>query len=454
MNVQLRNGLWGSAGLALVGGGALQASGSPLAIIGLLGAALLATAGLVVHDARRGALATALVCLGANAYLLQQKTATNAKPSICNVNDVLNCDVVNSSAASELFGVPVTLIGVAFYLGLVVAALLPASSTPRFHQVSGLFSLASIAFSAYLAYEATKLSAVCVMCITIYIGNGLLLWAALRGLQGEGLFKGIGGAANSNAALAITASFVLVLLVMVPQYDTDENSSAIVRTAPTEKGTPSKTPAAAPTPNALGKLYTQPRGEVQLSDTEPLYGDPQAPYVLLEFADYGCPHCAHASKDLKQLVAQFPEIQVRFRVFPLTSSCNPSLQQDSDPTRCAAAFAAQCAGAQGLFWEMNTLLFANQGRFSDSDLAFMAKQVGVDVDLWQTCMADPQTRDAVVADAMAGSKTGLLGTPAMFLRGTHGDAWVEVRDASAAAKVVEAHLTGATLPPPGPPAPY
>jgi protein-disulfide isomerase/uncharacterized membrane protein len=451
MNVQLRNGLFGLSTLALLSAGGLQASGSAFAVVGFLAAALLLCAGLVVFDARRGALATAAVCLGANAYLLYQKVGAGAGPSMCNVNDVLNCDVVNTSAASELFGVPVTLFGVAFYLGLAVAALLPKASAPRFHQVNGLFALISLLFSAYLAYEATKLPSACVMCITIYIGNGLLLWSAYRGLQGSRLFGDLTGVAYSNSALAITATFVLLLLVLMPQYSVQGGGSeAITRSSPTS-GQPAERPAPM---SAVAQLYNQPRGEITLGGNEPVYGDPSAPYVLLEFADYGCPHCAHAAKDLKQLVAQFPEVQVRFRVFPLTSSCNPALQQDSSPERCQAAYAVHCAGEQGKFWDLNALLFANQGRFSNADLTFMAGQVGVKQDVWRECMAASSTQEAILADAMAGAKAGLMGTPAMFLRGTHGPDWIEVRDASAAAKVIEAHLTGASLPTPSPPPAY
>lgn len=451
MNVQqLRNGLLGLAAVSLAGAGALQATGSATAIVVFLASVLAFSAAMIAADARRGALTTAIVCLGANAYLLRQKVDASTGSSICNVNEVLNCDVVNASAASELFGVPVTLFGVAFYAGLALAALLPERSTPKFHQVNGLFALLSLAFSAYLAFEAMQLSAVCVMCLTIYIGNALLLWSAFRGLEGGGLFDQLPSAANSNTFLAVSTVFVLALVVVVPQVDTGSSASEITRNVPSSSGT-----AGAPGPGPasssdLTRLYNSPRGPVTLGGAEPTHGNTSAPYTILEFADYGCPHCAHAAKDLKQLVAQFPEVQVKFRVFPLTNSCNPALQQDPWPERCRAALAAECAKSQGRFWDLNALLFANQGRFDDADLAYMAKQVGLDMPAWQECMSSPSAEKAVLADAAAGARSGIMGTPTMYMKGTHGDVWIEVRDASAAAKLIEAHLTGASLPPPKP----
>jgi protein-disulfide isomerase/uncharacterized membrane protein len=409
---------------------------------------VLACAGLILRSARTGIAATAWLCFGCSAYLFSRKLASADTPSLCNVNDVINCDVVNSSAASELFGVPITLFGMGFYLGLGLAALTKQATTPRLFAVNTVFAVLNVLYSLYLAYESAQIGAVCLMCITMYAGNGLLLWAGIKGLaeQGRSLGEEIAPAATSTTMVTLVGTFAIVLLVGMSSWSSRTAGNQIARPDPTPSGQ-----GGAQTPSLPAGILFQPRGEIRLSGTEPVYGDPQAPYTVLEFADYGCPHCAMAAVEIKQLVKEFPEVQVRFRPFPLTAACNPALQADRGPERCHAAMATKCAQRQGKFWELSNLVFANQNNLGDADLAFMADQVGLDMAQFEQCMADPSIVASVQADAMAGAQAGLMGTPAFYLKGTHGDQWLEVQSVPNIAKAVSAHLAGATMPPPSPP---
>jgi len=414
-------------------------------VMAWMSALLAASAGVIQSSPRKGVFTTAGVCLGANAYLLARKIDTSGS-SACNVNELINCDVVNNSAASEMFGIPITLFGVGFYGGLVAATLFSEKFTPRLHQINALFAILTLVYSAYLAYQAKLIGAVCVMCISIYVGNALLLWAGLKGLKEEDrrLFDDLGGLVTANGLLVIGGAFALTVLggtAMLPKQPADLHSAS-------QPADPDVDPNSM---EFLAQLFSTPRGQVELDGTEAALGNPDAPYLLVEWADYGCPHCARASLEIKQLVQEFPQIQVRFKTFPLTAACNPGLDFDGGPERCKAAMTAECAGEQGKFWELQRLLFANQGRFADDDLAYMANQVGVDMDAWTSCMEGKDVVDGIVADAQAGVKAGVSGTPAMFLKGTHGDRFIEVVSAGAALRLMEVHSNGGMLPEPGPP---
>ena len=99
---------------------------------------------------------------------------------------------------------------------------------------------------------------------------------------------------------------------------------------------------------------------------------------------------------------------------------------------------------------MQELLFKNQGYFAPDELRHMAGQAGLDVNAWQTCMADPGTNEAVIADANAGDKARIFGTPALFLQGTHGSQFVEAEGITGALRLIEAHSAGMNLPEPPP----
>lgn len=443
---------WYAVGAALVVGGFAAPPGVDVAC--WLAGLLVASAGAIVQDSRRGSAATALVAFGANAYLFSRKLDATGV-SRCNVNEVVNCDVVNTSAASELFGLPIVLFGMGFYLGLAFAAMMNPRNTPRFHQVSGLFAIFNLGVSAWLAWEAKKLGAVCVVCISIYAANGLLMWAALRGLPAEGrrLFDELGEVPTSWTNLVIASTFAMVVLLGAGQWRAARPTTVGLPQPGTATGQPGG--SLDPTdPKVLAQLYHLPRGPITLDGTEPVIGPANARYQLVEFADFGCPHCARASQEVLALIKESPDFNVRFKVFPLTGACNPGIERDTGIERCRAAQAAECGHRQGRFWELSHLIFANQTYLQDSDLRYMAEQTGLDLAAYDACMADATVMEGIRADALAGVRAGLHGTPAFFLKGTHGDLVVEVPGGVPAAyALAEAQKAGVVLAEPGPPPP-
>ena len=80
-----------------------------------------------------------------------------------------DCDVVNSSVYSRIFGIPVSLVGAAGYLFILVVSFLPTEKNKKWNY---LFILSTIgaAFSLYLTYlELFKINAICSFCIASLI---------------------------------------------------------------------------------------------------------------------------------------------------------------------------------------------------------------------------------------------------------------------------------------------
>jgi NhaA family Na+:H+ antiporter len=172
----------------------------------------------------------------------------------------------------------------------------------------------------------------------------------------------------------------------------------------------------------------------------------------VEWADYECPHCARTAVDLKKLAARTPDLKILFRHYPLSPKCNENVGRDMHEHACAAARAAVCAQEQGLFWELNEMMFANQQYLAPDDLSFMAGQVGLDVTALQECMDDPATADAVKRDVDAGNKAGIYSTPSLFLKGVHPDGWIKVSMGPEAIPfLLDAVREGRTLPAARPP---
>ena len=186
-----------------------------------------------------------------------------------------------------------------------------------------------------------------------------------------------------------------------------------------------------------------------MDGTEPVYGNPSAPYTVLEWADFECPHCGIVAPQLKELVNEHPEIRVAFRNYPLDMACNPNIQREFHKNSCTAAYAAECAQQQGKFWELTGLMFKNQSYLDRSGIETMAEQKQLDVPTLLACMDDPATKAAVKGDLEAGESAGVTGTPALFLLGAHGDGtWVKLGlHPTRIPAIIEAHkAAGAPLP--------
>jgi NhaA family Na+:H+ antiporter len=170
---------------------------------------------------------------------------------------------------------------------------------------------------------------------------------------------------------------------------------------------------------------------VQRTPLDHRRGPDEAPVVLVAYADFQCPHCAHAAGMLRALLERFgSRLQVIHRHFPLT---------DVHPHAQLAAEAAEAAAAQGKFWPMHDRLYAAQDRLGERDLLRHAAELDLDVDLLGAHLVQRVFAPRVRADWLNGQRSGVRGTPTLFVN----DRRVEgVRGRDALADVIRAAMPG------------
>ncbi|MDQ6730270.1 MAG: DsbA family protein [Actinomycetota bacterium] len=122
--------------------------------------------------------------------------------------------------------------------------------------------------------------------------------------------------------------------------------------------------------------------------------------VLIEYADYECPFCAALHEPLTGL-----GVRLVFRHFPVRSSHSRAW---------AAAAAVEAAGAQGAFWPMHDLLFADQARLEDPHLWDRARALGLDLERFDADRRSEATTERITRDFRAGVRGGVVTTPALF----------------------------------------
>ena len=89
-----------------------------------------------------------------------------SKTDYCDFGQAFNCDIVNRSVYSTIFGIPVALIGILGYAGLGVLATLYRDRTDTPKVLLGA-SLAGLGFALYLTYiEGFVLGTWCILCLS------------------------------------------------------------------------------------------------------------------------------------------------------------------------------------------------------------------------------------------------------------------------------------------------
>lgn len=144
-------------------------------------------------------------------------------------------------------------------------------------------------------------------------------------------------------------------------------------------------------------------------------GDENAPVIILEFADYLCPHCRNFNAVTGRLLRQSYSAQggplrwISYE-FPLW------------PESLVPALAAHCAEEQGKYWEMHDLLFARVDSWKAESAPLRkfvgyARDLGLDPEQFETCVAERTTLPTVMASRKYGEQLGVSGTPTLFVNG-------------------------------------
>jgi protein-disulfide isomerase len=176
---------------------------------------------------------------------------------------------------------------------------------------------------------------------------------------------------------------------------------------PAPAGAPVQPPANAAAPTPAPQL---PNFDLLLAGS-PSKGKADAPLVLLEFSDFECPFCGRYARDTYgQVIKEFVDtgkVRYVFRHLPIESL---------HPRALRASQAAECAHAQGRFWEFHDRLFTNQQTLTEPDLTRHAQAIGLTVPAFEKCMAAQLASPAKIRqDQSEGGRAGITGTPTFFL---------------------------------------
>ena len=173
-----------------------------------------------------------------------------------------------------------------------------------------------------------------------------------------------------------------------------------------------------------------------VTDLDHVQGDESALVTLIEYGDFECPSCGKAYPVLKRVRERMGDrLRFVFRNFPL----------ENHPHAAHAAEAAESVATLGgneSFWTMHDLLFEHQRALEDQDLAGYAAQAGVDGRTVLMDLAQARYQGYVRDSFMKGVRSGVNGTPTLFIDGIRYDGPRDEETLVAALELVSTQSTG------------
>ena len=149
-------------------------------------------------------------------------------------------------------------------------------------------------------------------------------------------------------------------------------------------------------------------------ESGPILGSASAPVTIIEFSDFQCSYCKRFWADtlpkLREAYIDKGKVRFIYRHFAI-------LGKHSEQ----AAQAAECAAAQGKFWEYHDQLFKNQGglAFTETKLKQYARDIGLNVGAFGTCLGTGKYKGKVERETTAAAYVGGRGTPFFIVNQRH-----------------------------------
>ena len=190
-----------------------------------------------------------------------------------------------------------------------------------------------------------------------------------------------------------------------------------------------------------------------LSDDDPFLGPEDAAVTIVEFSDFLCPYCGEFQVNTLPLILENYGDVVKYvhRDYLLM-----------DDASLTALMGANCAGEQGLYWEMSDMMYAvyedfdvdamhgsgppaegedagDDGEkgggpdqlhsmFSEDVIMGYAETLGLDMTQFTSCMDEGRTEDEIQADFEAAQKMGIWSIPVYVVNGYYVAGYREYED--------------------------
>ncbi len=335
----------------------------------------------------------------------------NEGGSFCNLNAAFNCDLVNQSKWSVIYGTPLAAYGGAFYIFIIFLSFLKNKSLVS--KLAFYLSFLSCIFSAFLFYISEfVIGSLCLMCIGMYLVNFCLLLLSYILIKKHPLQS------ESGIIKCIRINFISLMIILVIALAYLVNISRIAYYVVMKNN------------DFYQAWISQPEvsfniNDISMLDKDYTKGSSSAPVTIVEFSDLECSACRRFYLAVEDLLPAYKDkIKIVFKNFPLDKSCNDLLQRDMHRTSCYAAVFARCAGEQDKFWNVIDYIFnldysnypENMNLISE-ELNRSYSLLGLNEEAIKECIVSGRQLLKVKSDIKEGEIMAINSTPSIWING-------------------------------------
>ncbi|MFT3700531.1 MAG: vitamin K epoxide reductase family protein [Kofleriaceae bacterium] len=310
-----------------------------------------------------------LASIGFGASVASAIDYFGVQPTFCSES---GCATVRQSDWSHPLGIPMPLLGLAFYALMIGLCFV---EKPLIRKVAAAAGGAWAVFLIVL--QASVIHAWCKLCM---IADPTAIALAIVVLAGAGTLK----FAGKHIAIGLP---VIALLPLV---------FAIVNDASHE-------------PPPIAKQTGSGSGSGSSADVPEVIAREQKPgsATIVDFVDFECPFCRRLAPKLDEAIAQ-AQVPVH-----LVRKMSP-LKMHHHAMDAAIAYC--CAEAQGKGDEMAKALFAAPADdLTPAGCEKIAESIGCDMDKYRQMVSDPSIKDRIVQDTADAKAAGVRGLPTVFI---------------------------------------
>jgi len=334
--------------------------------------------------------------------------------SFCDFTATISCKQAYLSRYGSVGGVPVALGGVIFFAWILL--MLWASrgksrvgdSAPAYIFAASTLGLAVVLYLGYASFFV--LHEVCPLCVTTYVAV-IGIFIISGGASSVAMSK-LPRRALSDARVLVSSPLALAIAVVFVAV-----SSWGMTAFPREEIRVVQQPPPPVTDDQRSQIE-------QWWDMQPKianfpYDNAGAKVLIVEFADFQCPHCRQMYFAYQPILEQYLEsrpkdVKFLFKSYPLNSNCNPSVPGVNFVASCDASVAYQLAKPKGTADKLKDWFFTHQDELSPTTVREAAKDVGKVTDFdtgYKKAVEDIKT------DASLGAALGVNSTPSFFING-------------------------------------
>lgn len=343
-------------------------------------------------------------------YALKLGMGGNA---LCSINSKVNCDAAALSSYAEFFSIPIALLGAFFHfflLGFILFARLNWIDSSVFLRstIRGMLLFAVIVSLITGTISFAIIKVICPFCFATYLFSFINLTLGWNAFENFKESFSLSTYMNQYKSHLIALAFIPIMSWMTAGMIQEHYGLSELKRLIPEK---------------LAQWRNSQSYEFDLSSgLSNKVTSTRA--VLIEFADFKCPHCKVASQTIETFLKARPDVQFVFKPFPLDGSCNPGENMHKgDGSRCTMAAWTLCAeklSQKG--WDIHHWLFANQEELmqvSDlkSYLPKLEQEFGIDGKALTDCADSSETYEQIKKTASEGIRAQVTGTPAIYLNG-------------------------------------